>query len=83
LRATGSAGEINFGSTGGGSSKGGIIQGGEIFRHGAVSRGVELIECRDPALTMRVRHDHAGIDGSTPLLQKGYDKALTSVRGPP
>ncbi|CAN7752651.1 hypothetical protein LJN214_006751 [Mesorhizobium sp. LjNodule214] len=32
----------------------GIIQGGEVFGHGPLGLGLELLSCFNPALTLRV-----------------------------
>jgi hypothetical protein len=52
--------ELGFHRRGG--PEGGIIQGGEVFGHGPLGLRLELLSCFNPALTLRVGDDHAGID---------------------
>jgi hypothetical protein len=53
---------MNFGFDRRGRPEGGIVEGCQILRDSPVGLRVELIGRLDPALTMRVRDDHAGVD---------------------
>jgi hypothetical protein len=64
----------------GGGPEGSIVEGGKILRDRPVGAGIKLIGRFDTALTMRIRYDHAGIDGKALAADQTFSHAASNHR---